>query len=78
MSEKWWAVAGGVVNINPEIKEKAQQILREREYVDLCINAGICPACGEGIEFNRRERFGIDLYVDVICKSEACDWRVRR
>ena len=64
------------MNINHEIEEKAKRITRERKYVDLCIRAGICPACGEKIKLSHVKTFssGVPMYVKLTCQSEKCDW----
>ena len=38
------------MEINKEILNKAEKILKEKEYIDMCLSAHICPQCGDKLK----------------------------
>ena len=72
------------MKINKEIEEKAKDIivrkLQEeerkeaiRDYITLCLQAGICPNCGKDLSLASYQE---GVYVNHIykCSSNQCKW----
>ena len=63
------------MNINHEIEEKARQIMREKQYVLLCVDARICPLCGSEIKLDTKiNALGHTVSAKFVCTSDTCRW----
>ena len=44
--------------MNIEILNKANKIITEKEYIETCVKANICPECGEELKSYRKHGTG--------------------
>ena len=63
-------------NRNKDIERKAQRILDEEsgriEYLDICLKAKVCPACGENLSIKT------DNDGNIYFKCTKCTWKFNR
>lgn len=61
--------------MNIEILNKAKNIISEKEYIETCVKANICPECSEELKSHRKH--GINEWWDILeCSVNSNHYKI--
>lgn len=63
------------ISLQSQILNKAQQVIDKRNYLSTCIEAHVCPLCGNHTFSKMSDEFGDEWSRPLQhCPSPSCKW----